>query len=67
MAGRTEDETRVEVVSAEMYTGGGVLRIAEERTPVTTSVSDGVVQLCEKTEEVQETGGSTDSTLTAFG
>ena len=66
MAGGTEDETRVEVVSAEVYAGGGVLRSVEERAPVKTSVSDKVVykSLGEVTEEVEETGGSTGSTLT---
>ena len=33
----------VEVVSAEVYAGGGVLRSAEERAPVKTSVNDKVV------------------------
>ena len=50
MAGRTEDETRVEAVSAEVYAGGGVLRIAEEWAP--EMVSDKVVPLWEETEEV---------------
>ena len=50
MAGRTEDETRVEAVSAEVHAGGGVLRIAEEWAP--EMASDEVVLVCEETEEV---------------
>ena len=63
--GRTEDETRVDGGSAEVYTGGGVLRSAAEQAPVKTSVRDKVVKLLgEETEETEETGGSTGSTLT---